>query len=276
MVKKSIFLISVGLLCFSALMARCQKVGQCPEFDKFVQHYGLVNAGKLGQRILDCQSNPECAKALNQFQYDHNGMIRELPGIWIKGALANCALDIPRAINARRLQNCIARHNLYLLGVASKCIGQVNGQWRVFAQHINSSSFSVSLELIQQLVLLAEETGYRDWNNNWIWDSSQRKLICIDTEDNSFIVGKYRGIEGRNDIPNHCIFNYVVSLCIWEDYMVPEAQQWFYKQLYKLSKSPKALAQVTPIDYPLAWNTKYDDPAEGIDFQKVKAEYTRG
>lgn len=267
MEKKWGLLLVVGMVSFSGLYARCEQPGQCPEFDKFQQCYGVATAGKLGEKIAACQNNPECAQAISKFQHDY-GMIKELPGVWIKGS------NIRRIINAKRLSNCINRHNLYLLGVAPKCLAKIDGHWRVFAQHIESGEIKISLDLIQQLVVLVEQTGYMDWRNpqteenNWLWDVVQHKLVCIDAENQSFLRGSFRKIS----LPEHCLFNYVYSLLAWQDYMEPSAQQWFYQYLHKLAKIPAALVPVKTLDIPLPWNTKHDN-AESIDFEKVKTEY---
>ncbi len=116
---------------------------------------------------------------------------------------------------------------------------------------------------------MTKETEFRDWNRNWLWNSAQNKLICIDTEDNSFLIGMYRGVEGM-DIPNHCLFNYVASLMIWRNSMEPEAGDWFDETLNELLNDQKALEA----NIPLPQNTKYDDLVKGIDFQKVKKEYS--
>ncbi len=269
MKKKWGVLLVVGMVCFSGLYARCEQPGQCPEFDKFQQCYGVATAGKLGQKIAACKNNPKCAQAISELQDDFNGMIEELPDVWIKGS------NIRRIINAERLSNCINEHNLDLLGVAPKCLEEIGGRWWVFAEHIESGDdIKISLKLIQQLVVLAEQTGYMDWRNpqtnenNWLWDVVQHKLVCIDTENQSFLRGNLRKIS----LPEYCLFNYVYSLLVWYYYMEPAAQQWLYEYLNKLAKIPAALAPVKTIDIPLPWNTKYDN-ADSIDFEKVKTEY---
>jgi hypothetical protein len=261
MIEKFLKYMFLGaVVVFSSLQANCERVGQCPQFDKFARRFSLAQAGEIGRSIIECQAQPRCNGALKN---TYAGQVRGfLSNVWLKGT------EIERVINAHRMQNCIEKNNLYLLGVAQKCVGMVDGQWKVFAENIVvPGGKHITLELVKQLIVLAEETGFRDWNSNWVWNTSG-KLICIDTEDNSFLIGRHRGVKGM-EISAHCKFNYVASLNIWANSMDEEAREWFQTRINELLNSVEGLQE----DKPLPFNTKYDDPNAGIDFQKVKEEY---
>ncbi len=101
--------------------------------------------------------------------------------------------DFKRLINAIRMKECINCNNLTLIDVANKYIGKVEGKNYVFAKKVNDSladswdkTNTISFPLILQLITLARETGYSDWQGaNWIFNE-EGKFVCIDTEDRSF------------------------------------------------------------------------------------------
>ena len=252
------FLVVSLLTSFCGLQANCEKVGQCPEFDKFAQKFIFSQSEKMKQEVARCQEDFDCNKA---FQNVWTDTVRGLPSIYFKGN------DISRVINADRMRRCIEVNGLTLLGVAHKYVGKTENGWQVFAEKISSPNGThISLELVKQLVKLAEETGYRDWNSNWFWDGS--KLVCIDTDSDGFTIGMHRGVKGM-EIPNHCKFNYVASLKVWESSMREDARDWFYNRLNELVNSTEGLQ----VDVPLPFNTKYDDPNVGFDFEQVKKEF---
>lgn len=221
-----------------------------PELVKFIKKYGLP-------RI----HNKEIEKFKEDISKRSYGMVKGLPQFFLKGN------DIDRAINAVRMKRCIEINNLDQLDVARKYIGKVDGDdWKIFAEKINLQEGKViSLTQIQQLAKLAEETGFRDWNNNWLYDENNKK-VCIDTEDSSFIWAKYVGYKGI-DLPRHCKANYVISLWALSGYMEIEAQKWLSARIKELVESSEGVAE----DKPLCVNKKYDDPE--INFKKVRREF---
>lgn len=178
--------------------------------------------------------------------------------------------DISRIINAVRMRQCIKRNGLKHLRVADKCLLCENDSIEVLSQKVNFREYNqedaaLSKEEVQELVCLAEETGFRDWAQNFDWDT-EGKITFYDTEDNSFVIGMYRGVEGR-DLPNHCKFNFAVSLMMYYSYMTPEAKEWYEKRLNDLLNSDEGTCQATMISK----KTEYDDDA--MNFEEVKKEY---
>lgn len=169
--------------------------------------------------------------------------------------------DLHRVINAERMRECIKKHNLNLLDVAKKYIYSINGEYRIAAEYIYTCGGTcISLELIQQLAKLAEETGFKDWGTNWIY-TSNGKLVCIDTEDISFLTigGCY-----SNKIHKNCKAQYLIGLMIWKNAMKPEAYEWLSKRINILLNDPEGITE-----YPnVIDNTKFDN--KDINILEVK------
>ena len=203
----SFFIVSLFIVNFG-YANRCEQIGKCPEFDKFLKIFSAENGSNdiIARSIQNCQKDDDCRLELFANLFSAN--IQGMPGVYLKGT------DLERIVNAAGMKRCIDLKNLTLLGVARKYVDKVGDNWMVFAEKISSPEGThITLDLVKQLITLAEETGFRDWNENWFWDG--KKLVCIDTDSASFFVGMVRGAKGRNDIPDHCKFNYVVSLMVW-------------------------------------------------------------
>ncbi len=183
------------------------------------------------------------------------------PVVIIKGG------DIRRIINAERLRRCIEENNLRLLAVAKKYYHE----GKVFAEKIDAvrpdDQQLFTLEQIQQLTLLAEKTGYRDWDRNIIIDKQTGKIVFIDTEDDSFLSGMYQIIDETT--PMNCKAQYALSLYILGPMMDQEAQQWLINHVEHLMSSPEGLAEDTPLPY----STKYDSP--DINMEKVLEQFRK-
>lgn len=191
-----------------------------------------------------------------------SGTIRLLPGgLYLKGT------EIERIINAERMRVCIQRYNLDLLDVPKKYVYKIGNHWRVFSQFVPAHPAPpMSLKLVQQLAKLAEETGFRDWKLNWRYNS-QGKLVCIDTEDNSFAIGMYRF---KNEgLPQHCKAQFVTSLMTYSKSMTSEAFEWLKNRINTLMNSPEGTTTTPPI-YDI---TTFDDP--GINYAHVKQHLLR-
>ncbi|HEV2601285.1 MAG TPA: hypothetical protein VGT41_03235 [Candidatus Babeliales bacterium] len=200
------------------------------------------------------------------------GEVKGMPGFIVKHFDAN------RVINADRMEECIKRFNLDRLAVAKKYIAKVDGQWMVFAEMIKPDSSkkydSTSLEFVQQLAKLAEETGYRDWQGNWLFNK-EGKLTCIDSENDSFAIGRSRLEDGKT--PQHCKTQYVLSLAIFGGSIDPEARQWLQDKINALRKSPEGVAEHTKNtpDTILPWSKKFDGPNINISNVKQHLEKLR-
>jgi hypothetical protein len=175
--------------------------------------------------------------------------------------------DIGRVVNATRMKAIIKQHKLTKLGVPKKCLGYVNGFWITAAEKIHNTGNTankLSLEEIQQLTKFAEKTGFRDWYGNTIL-TNDGKIVFIDTEDNSFAIGRIHG-NPEQGIPMHCKTVYVANVGLFKHWMTPEALVWFKKREETFT-NPENLKE----DTPLYGNTKYD--SSGINFEKAKKEF---
>lgn len=180
--------------------------------------------------------------------------------------------QIDRIINAERMRKIIEHNKLDHLRVADKCLYICpDNELNVLSKNINPKrnrprDQKLSLTEVQQLVTLAENTGFRDWVGNFDWDSNG-KLAFYDTENDAFKIGRIRGVEGM-ELPAHCKFNFIASLAVYRASMEPAAQKWFDKKLSEVlnSEEGKMAAPMLP------FNTQYDKDC-GIDFEQVKKEY---
>lgn len=261
--KKLLFrLLIVGMF---SCETRCHKERNCSEFDKFAHVF--VPPPSIEKELLVCSENPECAFSL----YRQSGRWQGPTPLYHKGDA------IERLVNAVRMKKCIEKYNLYLLDVADKYLWQARGthwgkEWRIFARLIQGecAQFKISSELLEQLMVLAEETGFNDWGAsgdtpkktdclgcNWIWDSKRKKLVCIDTEDRSFFDYHY------------CKRDSLHKLRRWENLMDVEAIGRFYQRIAELENSREGYQRYISLPY----NSAYDDE---IDFEKVKKEYWSG
>ena len=178
--------------------------------------------------------------------------------------------EYERIINAARMKQCITVNKLDKLRVPDKCLCRAKQGYEVLSQRIHikdgdRKDAKLSLSEVQQMVKMAEETGFRDWVGNFDWDTDG-KLAFYDLESDGFFIGMIRGVEGK-ELPNHCKFNYVASLMVYQHAMEPAAQEWLQKRLQELLNSAEGIAPQKP----LPWNTKYDDSS--IDFEKTKNEF---
>lgn len=131
-----------------------------------------------------------------------------LPGYFVK-------YDIKRVVALERVKNCIEKHKLHLLGVPDKRLYHVKGRpeklhnlnYLVVVKEIQADpNFqTMSLEHIQQLSVLMQETGFIDLIYENYIRSYDNKLVIIDTDgtfDTNKILnrGYMRLISGRHDI----------------------------------------------------------------------------
>ncbi|MGE0009405.1 MAG: hypothetical protein AB7F19_02595 [Candidatus Babeliales bacterium] len=95
------------------------------------------------------------------------------------------------------MRNIIKRDKLDQLLVADKCLCDQNGFLEVLSQKasLGHGKNTLSLAEVQQLIHLAQATGFRDWRSN-VRRNEDGKLVFFDTENNSFAIGMYRGVKG--------------------------------------------------------------------------------
>ncbi|HTM05714.1 MAG TPA: hypothetical protein VL201_00575 [Patescibacteria group bacterium] len=120
-------------------------------------------------------------KCLDKVQKEQQfGFNKKLPGYFLKGG------DTNRLLNAIRLKNLIEKENLTTLDVPEKYIYCKDDQCTVIAQFIESiEGQTVTPEIAEQLLTVAEKTGFWNWYNNIVPDK-EGKLWFVDTEDIGF------------------------------------------------------------------------------------------
>lgn len=218
-----------------------------------VQEKGLKNREAY---TIDAVRYPELAK----FEQKHFCSIdTKQERVFSKGT------DIARIENADRMKKIIAIHKLDRLSVAQKylsCSGP--GNCEVIAKAVvqnDDNQKRLSLVEVQQLAVIAEEAGFRDWSPNLLRDDAG-KLIFIDTEDSSFYSGVYLG---NWIIPTNCKAINVKNLLMLG--MEPEAETWVINRSNELLQS---FGGIFPRQA-LPENEKYADSS--IDFARVKEEF---
>jgi hypothetical protein len=207
-----------------------------PELAKFYKKYSIPSTFLI-----------QFKEHIDQVVCVHFGSLDSIPSLFSKGK------DINRIINAKRMKHCIKKYNLTLLDVAKKYIFYIKDEWRVYAQTIPYSEWQpLSLEQVKQLKILSEKTGFNDWNfgHNWVYQASINKLICIDTENDSF------GAPSRA----RAIFD--LFQCV--NHMTPEAQNWITLLFYALPHADENTSII-----PLCNTTSYD---REINLEQVKEE----
>ncbi len=164
---------------------------------------------------------------------------------------------VARMVNAIRFKRYIADYGLDKIGVAEKCWSKKFEQVvSIAVDNINTDRL-VSLLEVQQLVKVAEETGFCDWHRLNVFRDAQGRHVFIDTEDASFF--KRRGV----------IFdiNYVLHV-LKKDYidtlnLDSQADEWFRKKILEVKDSDKKVKNLAH-----CIKSGYDDP--DIDFNLVK------
>jgi len=177
--------------------------------------------------------------------------------------------EIDRIINAERMRICIAKHKLDKLDVARKYLANIDGRWTVLAEKVNSSTTDFTPEHFKQLAKIAEETGFRDWGlcscDNIMVDAQTKKLVFIDTENNSFLLGRHR----FEDLSPHNKAQFFVALAIFNDWkmMNKEMADYFNERVNKLREEESQPCNT------IVGNRTLDP--QGIDFEQVKKEYSQ-
>ncbi len=158
------------------------------------------------------------------------------------------ALD--RLINAERMRNYLRNHNLTCIEVPHKYFCQVNNKLVVFARFIEQDQkpSKLTLQEIQQLTTLAEETGYTDWHAGNIIRATNGKLVIIDTENDSFRP-TILGYPSRK-------LDYTYRITRLHGAMTPQALEWCAKRIEYLKSNPEGMSLIIPMKD----NTQWDDP----------------
>ncbi len=183
------------------------------------------------------------------------------PPLYVKGD------DIARIQNADRMRTCIEANKLTTVTVPKKYLYKVGDEWRVFAEYIrpiDEGKSSLSFQEVQDLTTVAEQTGYRDWANNILRDKNIDKLTIIDTEDDSFAIGRYC----IDEIPVDCKAQYVFGLMFFIDRMDEKTKEWCNARLNEHLNNKDGISEEHK---PLYDSTQFDDPT--IDFKKAEREF---
>lgn len=233
---------------------------QFPEFEKFAHKF----------------APPEDVKKTIE---DNKLAIAQRPFGWVQGSPAEGKPDIyvkkdeiNRVINAERMRECIRRNNLTRVAVPRKYIYKVYDEWMVIAQNIkaNLNVGQLSFEQTKELMIIAEQTGYRDWTLENLLVDQHGMIYFIDLDDDSFI-GKnlhkaealgYRPIYNKVEYVKHVCANQLLKLWMGE-----KNQQWCQER-----KNYWQNCSEGTVDHnPLPRSTEFDTP--DIDFEKVKQEF---
>lgn len=136
------------------------------------------------------------AKVFNEFCSRH-----QLPAGVLTKNLCEKGCDIRRVVNADRMRACIKKYNLHRLHVPQKYLVKKTDGYHVYAERITNYPMvaNLSLETVQQLVTLVEQTGYADFHNGNLFFDEKGDIYFIDTEDRSF------GIFGKGWKVKECI-----------------------------------------------------------------------
>ncbi len=237
----------------------------------------------------------------------------------------DCKID--RIINSIRLERYIKKEGLDCFGVPKKYIYQVDGEWRVFAEYIDgldkyvlesdiggATKFEVfdrdihgervvsaclpfslvfdnipfTIKKVQQLVQLAEETGYKHWHHDsLITEKNSGKTIIVDTKDSSFFESSQEHYSDRNSQKRDYCKNCCCDIRTWHfifgysfvydskprDWMDTHMEKllaeetWIDKFINKFKKKPEIVQSLGGRQS----STKFDDP--DIDFEKVKDQF---
>lgn len=104
---------------------------------------------------------------------------------------------ITRIINAHRIERCIEEHGLQHVGVPKKYFVLRDNEWAVLAEGIESSDCFLTLEQVEDLVIVVEKTGIADLHNENI-KTQGSKVFIIDTglaeTKKSSAVGSFLGL----------------------------------------------------------------------------------
>lgn len=241
MIKKYIF---IGLLL-------CTSQAFCAEFEKFAREFAPPS--NVQKTIEDNKDNLPWYGLIEGKNNEST--------VFAKGN------DISRIANAEGMRKVIEDNNFTTVAVPKKWIYQVNDEWRVFAEYIKAGQAkdNLTLQETQELVGLTEATGFRDWDGNILINKYNRKMTLIDTEDNSFWIGRYR-IGG--EMPAHCKAQYVASLYLYRNSMDDDARTWFDQRMDNLLNSEEG---ETTVNKPLSLSDRCEH--KEIDFKKVEDEF---
>lgn len=211
--KKLLLLAAVAVIgCINT----CFGMQLMQKFEKFTQKYAPP---KGMTQLLDEQ------KTFIKQEFIDTAKKGEFSGIFIKGR------EVSRVVNAERMRACMRENNLDCLGVPKKYMYNLDGNFIVIAQCVRYEKKPLELQLkeVQQLATLAEETGYVDWKldieglSNWV-RSYSGKLICLDTEDLSFL--------GTKECKAFC----VEGLLSYPSVMTEESVDWLKDRVDFLEK----------------------------------------
>lgn len=168
------------------------------EFDKFTRKYAPPkeiqdtlerNSAQLAQQIRYQRSvdsieedNRKIFVKIGPSDFANPHLTIEINGVRVVGH------SIERVINAVRLRNCIAQKKLQRLTVPQKYIYEFDGIWMCIAEGISPAQTEeqFTLEEVQELATIAEETGYSDWHVGNVQRTSDGTIAIIDTENRSF------------------------------------------------------------------------------------------
>jgi hypothetical protein len=200
-------------------------------------------------------------------------------GLYAKG------FEFDRIINAIYLQNVIDTHHLDCCMVPEKYLCKVDNDYHVVCQTLPINRLyakSLTLQEVQQLAIIAQETGYGDWHTGNIV-RCHGKIAFIDTENLSFSIRPLAGITEMfpefldyfNNLDDYnrkmldCKFIFLCGFyACMKHLMQDDAKVWMQNHLRTLfaEKKPEYFTPVTML---------YEEKLvlSDIDFNQVTRDY---
>ncbi len=206
--------------------------------------------------------------------------------------------EIDRVINAERLKAYLRRKGFDNFKVASECLHYTGQSVEILSPAIKlgNQDKKLSLQEVQQILQIAQDTGYWDWQfgRNLIRDHNNH-LVFVDTEDLSFSCGKEMPSFIPNEIRRSKLQMLLTLFPTYTNSMDDEAIQWVEKQFDKFGlieflklpqdnepwelfqkrlqeKFDQLNQEIGFIEHLLPEDSRYD---RGINFQKVQDQFEK-
>ena len=143
--------------------------------------------------------------------------------------------EIDRVINAERLKVYLKKKGFHNFKVAPECLHYTGQSVEILSPAIKlgNQDKKISLDEIQKIWQIAVDTGYWDWQfgRNWMRDH-QDNLVCVDTEDISFLFAKEIADDRAKEIMSRSKINRLGSLFMfYKGSMDQAAYNWLDKKI---------------------------------------------
>ena len=246
---KNIFLLSLKAAYFVGVMQVCSNL--YGSFDNAIHKRNLVELEKFLNRY-SCSSEIEEQLSDDKIVHDF--------GPTFDGKFYVKDDKISRLVNAIRLQRFMQDNGITDIDIPQKCWSRklqsvvASNIPGLTMQELKESGRKLTLEEVQKLARIIEETSLGDLYYRNLYLSVKNRLSLIDLEDRSFFVEN--GIIGK-----------LWPLFDWP--MEIEAQEWLTKRFLECREIENKDDRNARMSDGFKCNRKYDDP--DINFNKVKA-----